>query len=63
MLLGAVEAALKSIGRVLEINEQKLQKQIINKLQSKLSDEEFSKYLAEGKLMSLEQAIKLSLSQ
>jgi len=62
MLLGAVEAVLKSMGTILDRDGQKLQKQIVNMLHEKLSDEEFSKYFEEGKKLTLEQAAELALS-
>lgn len=62
MLLGAVEATLKFIGKVLDRDDQKFQEQIINRLHEKLSKEEFSKYWEEGKQLTLEQAAGLALS-
>ena len=62
LLLGVVEATLKSMGIVLESTEQKNQKKLINKLHEKLSDEEFSKYFEKGKMLTLEQATELALS-
>lgn len=63
ILLGAVESALKSISRVLEIDVKKLEEeQIINKLHEQLSDEEFSKNFEEGMKLTIEQAAELALS-
>ena len=62
LLLSAAEMALKSMGAVLDINEEKLRKKIVNDLQEKLSIEEFSKYYEKGKKLTLEQAAKLALS-
>jgi len=62
MLLGAVEATLKFIGKVLDRDDQKFQEQIIIDLHEQLSDEEFSRYLEEGKKLTIEQAAELALS-
>jgi len=60
-LLGAAETALKNIGGVLEIDKQNLKKKIINEVKGKLSDEEFEKYIEEGKSLSIEEAVKLTV--
>ena len=60
-LLGAAETALKNIGVVLEIDKLNLKEKIINDLRGKLSDEEFEKYIEEGKSLSIEEAVRLTV--
>jgi len=60
-LLGAAETALKNIGVVLEIDKQNLKEKIINEVRGKISDEEFEKYIEEGKSLSIEEAVRLTV--
>ncbi len=62
MLLGGVDSAVKSLGLTLINEEQKFHSQITEMLNKKLSDEEFRKYFDDGKKLSLEEAIRLAMT-
>ena len=62
-LIGAVETALKTYSIVFQRSEQRLHEQIFKKLHEKLSEKEFSKYLEEGKKLTLEQAYQLAANR
>ena len=61
-LLSAAEKELESMGAVLDKKEQKLKDENIAKLHEQLSDEEFDKFLEDGRKMTLEEAVQLAVN-
>ena len=61
-LLGGIDSAVKSEGITLINEEQKFRSQITEMLNKKLSVEEFRKYFADGKNLSLEETIQFAIS-
>ena len=61
-LLGGIDSAVKSEGLNLINEEQKFHSQITEMLNKKLSDEEFRKYFDDGKKLTFEEAIQLTMN-
>ena len=60
-LLGAAEALLEAIGAVLEADVRMVYEQGVASTRAQLSEEEFERVWAEGRAMSMEQAIECAL--
>ena len=61
-LLCVAEVTFKSLGASLEKIEQKIKDKTIAELREQLSDDEFIKYWEEGKMMTLEEAVQLTVN-
>lgn len=62
-LLGAVETLLESLGAVMDGDDRQVYAQAVTLARSQLGEEEFGRSCAEGRAMSLEQAVARALEE
>ena len=60
-MLGAAEALLEAIGAVMDPDDHMVYEQAVASARAQLSEEEFERARAEGRAMSMEQAIEYAL--